>query len=156
MNQKRHRSDMAGYGSKKPMFPTQKKKGAKHPTQQQLPQQQPMMQQPQPMQPTQPTQVAPATTGPGTQPGTMAPMGGFPQGAPAQVAPVRRVQHPTQVLENHTVTRYPVVNVYPTHVRNVRHHVCEYYCECPVTQSVEDCYHVVDHCNRPPRRPYRR
>ncbi|MDQ0165423.1 CotD family spore coat protein [Bacillus horti] len=78
----------------------------------------------------------------------------FPQGAPTTVAPVRRVVHPARVVERHSVIRYPIENIYPTHVRNVRHHVCEYFCEYPVSESTEDCQHTVDHCCPPP--PYGR
>lgn len=80
--------------------------------------------------------------GPGFVPGPLA--------GPSAVAPVRRVVHPTRVVERHSVIRYPIENIYPTHVKNVRHHVCEYFCEYPVSESVEECYHTVDHCCPPP------
>lgn len=113
----------------------------KKPTRQELTEinvlQQPQIQMPTAAQPQMaPTQFAPS-------PGPML-------AGPSTVAPVRRVVHPTRVVERHSVTRYPIENIYPTHVRNVRHHVCEYFCEYPVSESVEDCYHSVDHCCPPP------
>ncbi len=86
-------------------------------------------------------------TGPG-----MAPTGvagaQIPPSTPTRVAPTRYVTHPTRVNERHTATRYPVVNVFPSHTRNVQHEVCEYYCQYPHTESTQVCRHVIDHCKR--------
>jgi hypothetical protein len=92
-----------------------------------------------------PSAVAPMPPMPHMAPSHVA---GYATG-PTMVAPTREVVNPTRVLENHSVVRYPIRNVYPTHVRNIRHHVCEYYCDYPYSESVQDCYHVVDHCRRP-------
>jgi hypothetical protein len=70
----------------------------------------------------------------------------IPPGTPVAVAPVRRIVHPTRVIETHTVTRYPIVNVFPTHTRRVHHNVYEYYCEYPCTESNECCDHKVNCC----------
>jgi hypothetical protein len=74
----------------------------------------------------------------------------YPTGVPTNVAPVRRIVHPTRYNERHTVTRYPIENVYPSHTHNVHHNVCEYYCCYPHTESHQTCKHVVDNCR--PRR----
>lgn len=108
-----------------------------------------------------PTGVAPTAMGPGVAPFTPtapvapAPMAAptFPAAAPSAVAPVRRVVHPTRYAERHTVTRYPIENIYPSHVHNVHHNVCEYYCSYPHTESHQVCNHTVNHCCPPPRRP---
>ncbi|UOF92473.1 spore coat protein [Fodinisporobacter ferrooxydans] len=73
--------------------------------------------------------------------------------APATIAPVRRVVHPTRYIETHTVTRYPVVHVYPTHMRKVHHNVYEHYCEYPHSESDQICEHKVECCNPPQPKP---
>jgi hypothetical protein len=107
---------------------------------------------PAPVTPT--TPVAPITPAVPAYPTGVAPTAAaaFPTGAPAQVAPVRRVVHPTNYMERHTVTRYPVLNVYPSHVHNVHHNVQEQHCAYPHSVSNQCCNHVVNHCCPPPRR----
>lgn len=97
-----------------------------------------------------PSTMSPSGAAPMGNMSQMAPMyaGGYPAG-PSMVAPTQEVMNPTRVLENHSVVRYPIRNIYPTHVRNVRHHVCEYYCDYPYSESYQDCYHMVNHCGRP-------
>jgi hypothetical protein len=67
-----------------------------------------------------------------------------PTHVPTKVAPARRVVHPTRVVERHTVTRYPVKNIFPTHVKHIHHHVCEQYCSYPYSESTHDAVHHVN------------
>ncbi|WP_200757695.1 CotD family spore coat protein [Effusibacillus dendaii] len=101
--------------------------------------------------------TAPVAAGvPAVPPVGMAPaaaLPGFPMGMPVTVAPVRRIVHPTRIIERHTTTRFPVINVYPTHTKNVHHNIYEYYCEYPHTASNECCEHCIDHCCPPPSNP---
>jgi hypothetical protein len=77
-----------------------------------------------------------------------APLPAYP-GVPMAVAPVRTIIHPTRYMEMHTVTRYPVVHVFPSHTRHVHHNVIEHYCEYPHSESEDCCTHVRDHCCPP-------
>jgi|GEM_PF-4189963 len=99
------------------------------------------------------TGVAPTTPTAPVSPTGVGPLP-YPTGVPTNVAPVRRIVHPTRVMERHTVTRYPVENVYPSHTRNVHHNVCEYYCSYPHTESNHVSNHTVNHCCPPPRRRF--
>lgn len=99
------------------------------------------------MQPTFPQAVGPAVSPQAISPGLP------PTGVPTNVAPTRRIVHPTQYTQRDRVTRYPIVNVYPSHTKNVHHHVCEYYNEYPHTESHQDCYYnITCPSPRPPRR----
>jgi hypothetical protein len=77
----------------------------------------------------------------------------FPPGVPMAVAPVRRVVHPTRFFETHTMTRIPIVHIFPSHTRRVHHNVYEHYCEYPHTASDQCCDHSVDCCCMMPPKP---
>lgn len=104
-------------------------------------------------QPAGPQGLGPQAWGPqGLGPQAVSP-GMPPTGVPTNVAPTRRIVHPTQYNQRDRVTRYPIVNVHPSHTRNVHHHVCEYHNEYPHTESHQDCYYnITCPSPRPPRR----
>jgi hypothetical protein len=105
-----------------------------------------------------PMGMSPAQMGPqAVSPQAISPMAPVPapgpMTGPTNVAPVRRVVHPTQYQVRERTTRYPIENIYPTHTYNVHNHVCEYSCCSPHTESHQDCYYNV---NVPTMRPMRR
>lgn len=103
--------------------------------------------------PTAPVPFAPTAAVPfGMAPVPVAPFA-FPVGAPVAFAPVFRVVHPIRYMERHTVTRHPIVHVYPSHLHHVHHDIYEHYCEYPHSASEECCPQKVDHCCPPPVPP---
>lgn len=110
-----------------------------------------------------PTGMSPVQTPMGVSPAQMAPQSVSPQAmapgplsnpmmGPTNVAPLRRIVHPTQQQVRQRTTRYPVENVYPTHTHNVHNHICEYTSCYPHTESYQDCYYSVNVPPRPMRR----
>jgi hypothetical protein len=110
-----------------------------------------------------PTGVSPAQMPMGVSPTQMAPQAVSPQAmtpglapgammGPTNIAPLRRIVHPTQQQVRQRTTRYPVENVYPTHTHHVHNHICEYTSCYPHTESYQDCYYSVSMPPRPMRR----
>ncbi|MDB5084696.1 MAG: hypothetical protein JWN30_1582 [Bacilli bacterium] len=65
------------------------------------------------------------------------------------ITSVQTIVHQTCYFEQHTVTRHPILHVFPTHTHHVHHDIYEHYCEFPCSESEEICQQTINCCQAP-------